>query len=317
MDTLALFDAPMDENFYTYALLKNSEVRKDRNGKDYLSFTLQDKSGLLEAKLWGVTSQDIRAFQAGRVVYLYGKRELFNKQPQFRIHDIRLAEEGEPTDPTLYAQAAPLSADDIALDIEAALQVISRPKIEKLVRHLLAKVGDDFYQFPAAKRLHHAYLGGLGFHTVTMLRLAEAVSRLYPGLDMSLLYGAIILHDLGKTVELSDPLSAEYTTVGNLLGHISIVSEMLAVACEELGFDQTDEEIVLLKHMVLSHHGKLEYGSPVVPRLMEAEVLHRLDDFDASMQMMRTALEATEPGEFTTRLVGMGGREFYRPKCQK
>lgn len=314
MNSYRLNEAPLDEVCVVYALIKTAERRKDRNGKDYLALTFQDKSGLLDGKLWGVDAEALARYKPGLVVCLQGKRELFNQTPQFRIHSLRPAEEGEPREAKLYTQTAPLSEDEMALEIEAALLEITNSSIEKLVRYLLKQAGPAFYAYPAAKRMHHTYYGGLAFHTVSILKMARAVCSNYPNINKNLLFGGLILHDLGKLLEYRDPLNAEYTLRGNLMGHISLMNEALALACNDLHIPQDEEAVVLLKHMILSHHGKLEYGSPVEPKILEAEILHRLDDLDASVQMVQAVLEQTEPGEFSQRVTGMEGRNFYKPK---
>lgn len=317
METIRLFDAAMDTNFKSFALIKNADIRQDRNGKDYLALTFQDRSGILDGKLWGMTDADAEKFQVGRVVYLYGRRELFNGQPQFRIEQMRLADQHEPNDPLLYMPEGPMTKEEMQKEIEETLADFQLSEIQQVVRYILDEVGDDFYYYPAAKKHHHAFVGGLAYHTVSMLALAKAIQKLYPILNADLLYAGVILHDIAKTSELSDPLSGNYTVQGNLLGHISLVAEKLSLAIQALGLDQTSEELMLLKHMVLAHHGKKEYGSPVTPHVLEAEVLHRIDDLDASMYMVSAALEKTAPSEFSAYIPGMDGRPFYRPKLDQ
>lgn len=129
-----------------------------------------------------------------------------------------------------------------------------------------------------------------------------------------MLYAGIILHDLGKVIELSGPMSTEYTLAGNLIGHLVLIDEEITKACLALKISEADEDVLVLRHMVLAHHGLLEYGSPVRPRIMEAEILHQIDNIDASMQMMLTSIRQTEPGKYTDRIFGMDNRSFYVPK---
>lgn len=147
-----------------------------------------------------------------------------------------------------------------------------------------------------------------------MLRLGKAIVKEYPELNASLLYAGIILHDLGKVIELSGAMGTEYTLVGNLVGHLVLVDEEITKACVALKIDEAAEDVVVLRHMVLAHHGLLEYGSPVRPRIMEAEILHQVDNLDASMQMMLTSIRQKQPGEYTDRIFGMDNRSFYIPK---
>ncbi|MER2064386.1 MAG: HD domain-containing protein, partial [Alkalibacterium sp.] len=169
-----------------------------------------------------------------------------------------------------------------------------------------------FFQSPAAKTNHHAFMGGLAFHTVSMLRIARSLSEIYSDLDVSLLFSGIILHDVGKVVELSGPTATDYTLEGKLIGHIVMINEDIVRACKELKIDEDHEDVLLLKHTVLAHHGELEYGSPVRPLIPEAEMIHYIDQIDAKMNMISSALRKTEPGEFSERVWAMNNRSFYK-----
>ena len=188
---------------------------------------------------------------------------------------------------------------------------MKNPNIQRITRHLLRKHHEQFLEYPAATRNHHEFVSGLGYHVVSMLDLAKAISDLYPSLDRDLLYAGVILHDLGKIVELSGPVAASYTVEGNLLGHITIMVNEIGKAADELGID--GEEVVILKHLVLSHHGKLEWGSPKQPMIKEAEILHMIDNIDAKMNMLDRALKRVKPGEFSERVFPLDNRSFYKP----
>ncbi|RPA60533.1 HD domain-containing protein [Aerococcus agrisoli] len=314
MDNLKIFDVALDHNFDLYLLIKVAEIREDRNGKKYISFTFQDKSGSIDGKYWGATEEDIAKYTSGNVVRLAGKRELYNGTPQVRITGIRLATDEEPNNPSDYVEQGPMTDAEMKEEIKEVVAGFQNPVISAIVRKILNNVHKDFFLYPAAKKNHHAFVGGLGFHTISMLRLAQAIANQYTNINKDLLYAGVLLHDVGKTVEFTDPMSTEYSTEGNLIGHISIIDEMITLAVNELEIDQHQEEVVLLKHMVLAHHGKQEWGSPVNPHILEAEVLHHIDNLDASIQMMMTALDHTEPGEFSARIFGLDNRNFYKPK---
>ena len=190
---------------------------------------------------------------------------------------------------------------------------IENPVWQRIVRKLYTKYDKEFYSYPAAKTNHHAFETGLAYHTATMVRLADAISEIYPQLNKSLLYAGIMLHDLAKVIELTGPDQTEYTVRGNLLGHIALIDSEITKTVMELGIDDTKEEVVLLRHVILSHHGLLEYGSPVRPRIMEAEIIHMIDNLDASMMMMSTALALVDKGEMTNKIFAMDNRSFYKP----
>lgn len=314
LEAKKIFDYKVDDNMALFVLIKGADVRIAKNGKKFIAFTFADRSGEISAKFWDASEEDISQFQAGRVVALQGKRENYQQNPQIKIFKMRLANENEPADPQLYLQSAPESTQDMEKEVDEVIFEITNPTWNRIVRYLLKKYHDEFFSFPAAKKNHHDFAGGLAFHTLSILRLAHSVVKEYPDINASLLYAGAILHDLGKTLELSGPVATVYTVPGNLLGHIVLIDEEIANACDKLGIDKMSEDAVLLRHMIISHHGLLEYGSPVQPHLMEAEILHHLDDLDASIQMMRKALEHTEPGDYTERVFGMDRRNFYRPQ---
>ncbi len=313
METKKIFDYQIDDNMELFVLIKAADVRIAKNGKKFIAFTFADHSGEISAKFWDASEQDIAQFQAGKVAALKGKRENYKQNPQIKIFKMRLAQENEPNDPRLYLQSAPESVQDMEKDIDEMIFEITVPAWNRIVRYLLKKYHDQFFSYPAAKKNHHDFAGGLAFHTISILRLAQAVVHEYEDINAPLLYAGAILHDLGKTIELSGPVATVYTVPGNLLGHIVLIDEEIAQACDKLGIDPLNEDAVLLRHMIVSHHGLLEYGSPVQPHIMEAEILHHLDDLDASIQMMRKALDHTKPGDYTERIFGMDGRNFYQP----
>lgn len=167
--------------------------------------------------------------------------------------------------------------------------------------------------YPAASRIHHNWLGGLSEHSLSMAQMADEVCKHYPQLNRDLLIAGILIHDVGKTEEMSGPLATEYTLAGKLEGHISIANGWLSEVANEKGLADS-EEAVLLHHMILSHHGQYEYGSPVLPQIQEAEVLYLLDNLDARMNTLKQALDQTKPGEWTSKLFALENRQFYKPK---
>ncbi|CAM3211794.1 3'-5' exoribonuclease YhaM family protein [Vagococcus fessus] len=308
-----LRELALDETFEIFVYVKQADVRVAKNGKKFIAFTFQDTSGSIDGKFWGASEEEISRFVAGSVVSLSGKREVYQGNAQIKILQLRLAVEGEPNDPTLYMEKSPVKQEEMVEEITETIFEITNATWNRIVRHLLTEYQTEFYEFPAAKRNHHAFAGGLAYHTVSMLRIAKALCKEYPELNASLLYSGVILHDLGKVIELSGPVSTEYTLAGNLIGHIVLVDEEISKACVQLKIDERSEDVILLKHMILSHHGLLEYGSPVRPRIIEAEVLHQIDNMDASIQMMLGSVKQVGPGEFTERIFGMDNRSFYRP----
>lgn len=303
-----------DELFEGFYLIKKADLRQTRAGKNYLAFTFQDNTGEIEGKLWDAQEKNVEEFQAGRVVFMRGRREVYNNTPQVNQLAMRLARAGEPTDPSLYKEEPPVDPNQLREYISESIFQIENPVWQRVVRALFQKHDQAFYSYPAAKTNHHAFETGLAFHTATMVRLAQAIAQIYPQLNLSLMIAGILLHDLAKVIELSGPDQTEYTIRGNLIGHIALIAEEITKVLVELGIDDEKEDVIVLRHVVLSHHGLLEYGSPVRPQLMEAEMIHMIDNMDAGMMMMTSALEKVGPGEMTARIFALDNRNFYKPQ---
>ncbi|WPC08463.1 3'-5' exoribonuclease YhaM family protein [Globicatella sp. PHS-GS-PNBC-21-1553] len=309
-----LYDIQTGEDFNLFLLIKSAEVKIARTGKPFIAFSFQDQSGSMDGMYWSATDEEIAKFQTGKVVFVRGMRDSYQGKSQVKIKQLRLAEEGEPNDPSLYLERVEVKREDIKREIDEAIFLIREPNIVRIVHKILNTVEEDFYSYPAAKRFHHAMFGGLSFHTVSMLRIAKSLLKIYPDLNASLLISGIILHDIGKTIELSGPVSTEYTLKGKMMGHIVIMSELIDQACREININPEMESIVLLKHVVLAHHGKLEFGSPVVPQIVEAELIHQIDLMDANLNMMLSETAKIEGGEFTEPIFALDRRQFYKPK---
>ncbi|WP_438832081.1 3'-5' exoribonuclease YhaM family protein [Streptococcus pluranimalium] len=303
-----------DELFEGFYLIKKAELRKTRAGKDFLAMTFQDDSGEISGNLWDAQSHNVEIFTAGKVVHMEGRREVYNNTPQVNQIKLRLPEDGEPNDPADFKEKPPVNVADVKEYLEQMVFKIENATWQRIVRALYRKYHQEFFTYPAAKTNHHAFESGLAYHTATMVRLADAIGDIYPELNKSLLFAGIMLHDLAKVIELSGPDNTEYTVRGNLIGHIALIDEEITKVITELNIDDTREEVTVLRHVVLSHHGLLEYGSPVRPKIMEAEIIHMIDNIDAEMMMMTTALSRIGEGEMTARLFALDNRSFYKPK---
>ena len=195
-------------------------------------------------------------------------------------------------------------------EIEQLIGNIQNETIREIVSEILNMEKDKFYIYPAATKNHHNFVGGLAYHTISMAKMGLSVLQMYPWLDADLLIAGILLHDIGKVEELSAAILPEYTNKGNLLGHISIMNNKIDRVAVALGKEES-ESVILLKHLVLSHHGKMEFGSPVMPLIPEAEVLTILDNLDSRMYMMKQSIDTTQPGHFGPRVFALDGRMIY------
>lgn len=311
-----LFDVMEGQEFSLYVLIKAADVRIARNGNPFIAFRFQDRSGAMDGMYWSATEEEIAKFQIGKVAFLRGERDNYQGTPQVKIKALRLAEVGEPMDPNLYLERTEMKEADIRAEIQEIIFKIHEPNIRRVINKLFEMKDTDFYTYPAAKRNHHAMAGGLSYHTLTMLRIGQALINIYPHINASLLLAGILIHDMGKTIELTGPISTEYSFEGKMLGHIVIMSDLINEACEKANVPKDLEAIVLLKHIILSHHGKLEFGSPVVPKILEAELIHHIDNLDATANMIISVLDKTEPGQETAQIYPLDRRSFYKPTLE-
>ena len=252
-------------------------------GAPYLSFVLQDKSGTMDAKYWNVPESALELYQAGMIVDASGDVLSHNHQLQFRIKQLDIVE--ETVEARSFAQEGPLPVEVLRERIEACLGNIQNENLKRLIDAVYEKYRSDFYEYPAATKNHHDFVGGLATHVLGMLDLAEMLAAQYPILNRDLLITAAICHDIGKTKELSSFPDNDYTDEGQLIGHIVIGVEMVDEAIRSI----PDFPVRLaneLKHCIIAHHGELEYGSPKKPALAEAMALNLADNADAKMQTL-------------------------------
>lgn len=310
-----ILDHEVGAQIELFLLVKGSTKGIASNGKPFLSLVLQDKSGDIEAKLWDATDEDVKNYSAQNIVKVSGDIQNYRGRNQLKIRQIRPT---GPTDSVILAdflETAPLSTEEMGGILTQYIFEMKNPNIQRITRHLIKKHQQEFLEYPAATKNHHEFVSGLAYHVVSMLDLAKTIGELYPSLDKDLLYAGVILHDMGKVIELSGPISTTYTLEGNLLGHITIMVNEIGKAADELGI--SGEEVLVLQHLVLSHHGKAEWGSPKPPLIKEAEILHYIDNLDAKMNMLDRALERVKPGEVTERIFALENRSFYKPTFHK
>ena len=303
-----LIDYKVGDKFEGSLLVKNIEIKEARNGTHYLALELSDKSSDVTGRKWDAVGNELENFPAGTVVHVRGEIGEYNGVKQITANLIRPLPVNHPeSDVNLYIKTAPLETKVMMDIIKEKIDEIEDDIVKKIVRRILNQHYKSFMTHAAAKSNHHAFSGGLAYHTVSMLKIAEHIVSFYPDVNKSLLYGGILIHDIGKTDELDDVVSGSgYTMKGQLLGHIALMdSEIVQTAIEE-GIDPDHETVILLRHLVLSHHGKLEWGSPVLPQTREAQALHHIDMLDARMNMTEGALEGVEAGDFSPKVWALG-----------
>ena len=282
----------------------------NNTGMGYLSIELRDSSGNIVAKKWDSTPNDDAIFVAGNVVYVEGDTNKYKDSLQLKILNAKQVPL-EEIDPTKFVKAPPIPAEELIKRYNEYIESINNEDAKKLVKYLADKFKEKLYVFPAAVSIHHEYASGLLMHSTTMAKVADDLCKIYP-LDRDILISGILLHDIGKCIEFEGPAVYHYSLEGKLLGHISIMVSELRKAAEKL--EITSEVPLLLEHMVLSHHDKPEYGSPVPPLTKEALALTIIDNLDSKMVILDKALEVTNEGEFSAKIFALDGRMFYKPK---
>lgn len=296
--------------FDGFLLVRAASQKTSSNGGKYLDMTLCDISGEVNAKMWDALTS---APTVADVLRIRGMMLEYNGKPQLRVDKMRVAGPEDDYDMSALAPCAPRPAQEMLDEIMDRVAGIQDPQLRALVEMRLGEYGDKLRYYPAASKLHHAERAGLLHHTSTMLRAATAICAIYPELDADLLAAGVILHDLCKITEMSSDeigMVSDYTREGMLIGHLVQGVAEIARCGRELGV--REELLVMVEHMVLSHHDLPEFGSPKPPMFPEAEVLHTLDVLDARMFEMRRALSAVQPGSFTERIWSLE-RKLYRP----
>ena len=306
--------------FDGFFLVLLKQQRTTKSNKPYLNLILGDKTGQLEGRIWEPSAPRIaKEFERGDIVKARGSASRFDDRLQMKIDQLRLAQPGEADKADLLPSTT-YDVADLWRQLLSFVESFTNPDLKLLVTTLLddPAMAAAYREAPAAKQLHHAWLGGLLEHVVSLCTLADRVATHYPLLDRDLLLTGVILHDLGKLRELSWEIGFEYTVEGMLLGHIQIGTALVEKAIDSLpGFPPRLKTLVL--HMILSHHGKLEFGSPKLPMIPEALALSFLDDLDAKMQAMATEFdkcirEGKGPDEMTGKVWSLDQRQLLNTK---
>ena len=295
-----------------FGLVKSCDKKSAKNGTFYLDIVLADKDGETFAKMWDYR-EDVTPLPAvNTIVKVRGTLQQYNGNDQFIIQRIRETNMNDNVNISDFIKSADCDGEIMLDAIVRLVANFQDEELKNVVLSMLADNKEELLTFPAAEKLHHAMRGGLLYHTLSIVRLAESVCAIYPCIDRELLLSGAILHDIAKLREYSvgsTGMVDGHTVEGMLLGHLVMGAEDVGRKCDELGIDT--EKKYLLQHMLISHHGKLEFGAAVRPSFIEAEVLSQLDLFDANVYEMADAVKDVGKGEFTNRLWMLDNRRFY------
>ncbi|MDD2981142.1 MAG: HD domain-containing protein [Hespellia sp.] len=283
------------EQIRTIYLCKGKRTAETRNGKSYDNLILQDKTGVLDGKVWDPNSQGIADYDEKDFIEVVGEVINYNGKLQLNIKQLRVAREGE-FNPADFMPTSEKSVDGMYTELLSYVDQIENTYLRQVVEYYFVKNEEfikNFKGHSAAKTVHHGFAGGLLEHTLSVVKMCEYYVGAYEILSRDLLYTAAICHDIGKTVELSDFPDNDYTDDGQLLGHIVIGVEMVSDAIRTIP-DFPAKLASELKHCIIAHHGELEYGSPKKPALAEALALNFADATDAKLQTMTEIFKAKD-----------------------
>lgn len=286
----------------TLFLVQAKDIRQKKSGEPYLSLTLGDRTGDVEGKMWDNASEVLHTFERDDFVKVKALFQIFQNRPQLTIHKLMRVDERD-VDFADFFPASSRNPDEMFAELQSIVAGFSNPHLRALLELMFAdeRIARAYRLAPAAKVVHHAYLSGLIEHVLSVCKLAKLTCSHYQHVDVDLVLAGAMLHDIGKIDELTFDRGFGYSTDGQLLGHIVMGVRMIEEKLRDLP-DFPPKLRTLLEHMILSHHGELEYGSPKVPLFLEALLLHHLDNLDSKMECMRMMVDKDHrfEGHWTT-----------------
>lgn len=293
------------------AIVGSSAHGTNASGTMYLTMELKDSSGSINAKKWELTPADDQIFVAGNIVEVGVDVIKYKDNLQLKILTAKPLSEDD-IDISRFIKASPIPKEELVARFNKLVSSIKDVDCAKILTYFLDKFGDVFYDAPAAVSVHHEFSSGLLMHSVSLAEHCDYFASYYKDVNRDLLVTGALLHDFGKMIEMEGKAITKYTTEGKLLGHISIMVSELRKACDALNIKS--EVPLLLEHMVLSHHGEPEFGSPIMPLTREAMLLSMVDSLDSKMLILDKAYDEVAPGEFTTKIYALDNRSFYKAK---
>ena len=303
------------DSIQCFFLIKAVDCKLSNNNKKYLDFTLVDKTGEINAKLWDCSPEDETNYVINKFIKVKGTVIEWQGNLQIRIDKIRLVKDEDGIKIEDYIPSAPYTGEYLFNEVMSYIDRIKNQDLYQIVTYLVEMKKSKLLVYPAAMKNHHSIRSGLLYHIVRMLYAGDKLSDIYNIVNKELLFAGIILHDIAKIEEYDANelgIVSDYNTEGQLLGHIIQGITMIDNAANYLGIDS--EIAMLLKHMILTHHYEPEYGSPKKPMIPEAEMLHYLDILDARMYDMEKALSRVEPSGFSEKIWTLDNRKVYKPK---
>lgn len=293
-----------------FVVLNRCEEKKTKNGSYYLDLVIGDNDGEMPAKLWDYTPNGM--FKQDMVVKIRGTVEQYNGKDQFRVSQIRPATDSDNYNMSDLVPAAEISGEKLFDLMKQKINTFQNANLKAIVSKIVDEHKAEMIKCPAAFKLHHAMLGGLMYHTMSIVSMAEEVCKIYPTVNRDLLLAGAMLHDVAKTWEFETGdtgLAKGYSIEGDLIGHLVKGAMYVDEAAKALGI--TGEEVTLLEHMMISHHGEPDFGAAVRPMFLEAIVLNMLDNLDATIFEVNAAVSKVDAHAMTDRQWALDNRKLY------
>lgn len=308
--------------FSGFLLAQEVAFKTSSKGCDYLELRLSDVSGSIRALLWDlrVVENDLDLMQVGNFFMLKGQVLSYNGRNQLKIDKIRYASDKEVGELSNFFPTSQRSIEEMIDELKSILKSINDPWLARLLQIIFLEdqlMIQTFSQAPAAKFFHHSYLGGLIEHTLSSVNIAEGICKQYVDINRDIVITGLLLHDIGKTIELTYHRNFNYSDEGNLIGHISLAVNHVSKAIDQI-VDFPDILRMMILHIILSHHGKLEYGSPIIPKTPEAILVHHIDDLDAKLFSAFKSINDDSMSDNTwTAFSRSLDSSFYKPRWPK
>ncbi|SDN86117.1 3'-5' exoribonuclease YhaM family protein [Alkalicoccus daliensis] len=322
IDDLTFLDQP-NQQFQGFGFIRSAKLAQTKKGDPFYNLTVAKGKKEIPTKVWndqiaGREEEVKEILQEGRVIYLEGETSSYQDQLQMTARAFRAVTE-EEANLADFLEMAPEPIEDLQAELESYISQIVDPLLEEIVSSIYTRYKKPFSNYPAATHNHHSFIGGLLYHTVCMIRLGLDVSARYPSINKDFIIGGITLHDASKVIEYTNHIAPQYSVPGEFIGHVSMssmlvdreVQKILAGRGEKAQLTKLEQEAVYqLQHCILSHHGRLEWGSPVEPKTLEAHIIHLIDMIDSRVNMIERGLADAPEGAFT-KVFPLG--KLYKP----
>ncbi len=310
---MTISDLRSGDKIDVYVLVKNYDLKKTTAGKQYVDLNLVDKTGEINGKIWENAKENEEILASNNIVKVRGEVLEWSGFLQLKVNKIRPLLPSENVDLSELVPSAPIEPTQMYIEVLSFIDKIKDIKVKELTLNIVEKYREKLLYYPAAKKNHHSFRGGLLYHVLRMLQTGEKLSEVYDCIDTDYIYAGVILHDICKTTEMESDecgVVSDYTMEGKLLGHI--IQGIKEIDAESIKIDMDKEKSIVLQHMILSHHYEPEFGSPKKPMTLEAELLHHLDIIDARVFDFDNVLKKLDAGEFSDKIWVLDNRSIYK-----